>query len=180
MRSAYERNLPALREQLSVQARDLRVERQVVRQATQIPPDGELALLRLLRGERLELLGELCIRIVSAELDASTGGQVTCPHLRPGEECRITVTGDVTDSAGVTTPFTATTDPDRDYTFPAATDPGLLPGLYRLTIAAPGYEDGHVNVTVPMGQVVEATPVALEQSPSIVGTIQARVRVDHT
>lgn len=114
-------------------------------------------------------------RIRGSVRDASTGGQVTCPHLRPDETCEITITGDVTDSNGVTATFEAVTEPDRDYTFPAATDPGLLPGLYRLTISAPGYEDGHVNVTVPMGQVVEATPVALEQSPSIVGTVQARV-----
>ncbi|GEK21456.1 carboxypeptidase regulatory-like domain-containing protein [Cellulomonas xylanilytica] len=114
-------------------------------------------------------------RIRGSVRDASTGGQVTCPNILPGEDCRITVTGDVTDLTGDTRPFTAYTEPDLDYTFPAAADPGLLPGLYRLTISAPGYEDGHVNVTVPLGRVVEATPVALEQSPSIVGTVQARV-----
>lgn len=115
-------------------------------------------------------------RIRGSVRDASTGGQVTCPNIRPDEgPCRITVVGDVTDSTGATRPFTATTDPDRDYTFPQPPDPALLPGLYRLTISAPGYEDGHVNVTVPMGQIVEATPVALELSPSIVGTVQARV-----
>ena len=116
-------------------------------------------------------------RIRGSVRDASTGGQVTCPHLRDDDVggCMITVTGDVADSSGATTRFTATVGPDEDYTFPKPGDPGLLPGLYRLTISAPGYEDGHVNVTVPMGQVVEATTVALEQSPSIVGTIQARV-----
>ena len=85
------------------------------------------------------------------------------------------MTGDVADSSGATNRFTSTAGPDEDYTFPKPGDPGLLPGLYRLTISAPGYEDGHVNVTVPMGQIVEATPVALELSPSIVGTVQARV-----
>ncbi|WP_456786628.1 carboxypeptidase regulatory-like domain-containing protein [Cellulomonas sp. P5_C5] len=124
-----------------------------------IPGDGLIATSRIRGGVR----------------DASDGGQVDCPNIRPGEECRITVTGDVTDAAGVTRSYVAYTDPDRDYTFPASTDPGLLPGLYRLTIAAPGYEDGHVNVTVAMGRVVEATPVALERSPSIIGTVQARV-----
>ena len=116
-------------------------------------------------------------RIRGSVRDASTGGQITCPHLRDDDVggCVITVAGDVADSSGAVTRFTATVGPDEEYTFPKPGDPGLLPGLYRLTISAPGYEDGHVNVTVPMGQVVEATTVALEQSPSIVGTIQARV-----
>ncbi|KQR12095.1 carboxypeptidase regulatory-like domain-containing protein [Cellulomonas sp. Leaf334] len=116
-------------------------------------------------------------RIRGSVRDASTGGQVTCPHLRDDDVggCIITVTGDVADASGATTRFTATVGPDEEYTFPTPGDPGLLPGLYRLTISAPGYENGHVNVTVPMGQVIEATTVALEQSPSIVGTIQARV-----
>ena len=120
-----------------------------------IPGDGLVATSRIRGGVR----------------DASTGGQITCPNLREaeGEVCEITVT----ESSGAYT--AVTTDRDRDYTFPASGDRGLLPGLYRLTISAPGYEDGHVNVSVPMGQVVEATTVALEQSPSLVGTVQARV-----
>lgn len=108
--------------------------------------------------------------------DASTGGQITCPNIFPGETCEVTVTGVTKDETGTTTPIEVRADPDTDYQFPnPALSSGLLPGLYRLTIAAPGYEPGHVNVTVPMGQVVEATTVALEQSPSVVGTVQAHV-----
>jgi hypothetical protein len=110
-------------------------------------------------------------RITGKVLDASTGGQITCPNLRPGESCVLTVTGTV---AGTGVTATAP-DPDQAYYFPERGAPGLLPGFYRLTISAPGYEDGHVNVSVPMGQMVEAATVALEQSPSIVGTVQARV-----
>src|SRR5262249_47464177 len=47
----YERKLPALGEQLLMQARDVAVQRQVVRQATQIPSDRGLLLTALLRGE---------------------------------------------------------------------------------------------------------------------------------
>ena len=125
-----------------------------------IPGDGLIATSRIRGGVR----------------DASTGGQITCPNMPPPSEvCEITVTGDVTDASGVTTRSRRRPDPTGTTRSRQPGDPGLLPGLYRLTISAPGYEDGHVNVTVPMGQVVEATPVALEQSPSIVGTVQARV-----
>ena len=51
-------------------ARDVVVEGQVVRHTAQIPPDCELAPVGLLRGERLELDGELCARVVVSELDA--------------------------------------------------------------------------------------------------------------
>ncbi len=108
--------------------------------------------------------------------DASTGGQITCPYKLTTETCDVTVTGKITDAAGVTTTHVVVNpDPDNDYRWPDNTVSGLLPGLYRLTIEAPGYEPGHVNVTVPMGQEVEATTVALEQSPSIIGTVQAHI-----
>lgn len=110
--------------------------------------------------------------------DASTGGQITCPDGPKGEPCIITISAEVKDPVtGIkSTVSVPHGDPDSDYTFPdKKISSGLLPGFYRLTISAPGYESGHVNVTVPMGQVVDAAPVALEQSPSIVGTVQARV-----
>lgn len=107
--------------------------------------------------------------------DASTGARLTCPRLLPGETCEITVTTTATDLDGTTRTVQVTADPDDAYQIPATTDEGLYPGQYRLLIEAPGYEPGTVDVTVPMGQVVEAATVALEPSPSIVGSVSARV-----
>ncbi|WP_426594379.1 carboxypeptidase regulatory-like domain-containing protein [Cellulomonas sp. McL0617] len=109
--------------------------------------------------------------------DATTGGQITCPYLLAGEKCAVTVSASVPDASGVKTTVSITNPtPDIDYHFPdSKLTSGLLPGFYRLKIEAPGYEPGFVNVVVPMGQTVDATTVALEQSPSVIGTIQARV-----
>ena len=112
--------------------------------------------------------------------DARTNGQITCTNLgvdasgKP-EVCQITVTMTAPAADGSTRTITVTSAPDLEYVIPAPGTTGLLPGLYTLTVSAPGYEPGTVQVKVPMGQTVEAAQVALYPSPSIVGTILTRV-----
>lgn len=111
--------------------------------------------------------------------DARTNGQITCPGLDPdaGETCEVTVTMQAADLSGATRTLTVTSAPDLEYQIPAADDPdgGLLPGLYTLTVSAPGYEPTTVQVQVPMDAVVRAAQVALFPSPSLVGTVLTRV-----
>ncbi|HWJ85090.1 MAG TPA: carboxypeptidase-like regulatory domain-containing protein, partial [Cellulomonas sp.] len=109
--------------------------------------------------------------------DASTGARLTCPNLLDGEKCQLTVTTTVQLPGQNPKTITVTSDPDTPYELPRAGDGGLYPGLYHLTLKAPGYEPGTVDVTVPMGQVVEAATVALYPSPSIVGSVAARIGV---
>jgi hypothetical protein len=106
--------------------------------------------------------------ILGRVTDATTGAKITCPHLLASETCAVTVTSP--QIAG-----TVTSDPDTQYQIPGKSAQGLLPGRYSLTITAPGYEPGHVDVTVPMGQTVEAATVALVPSPSVTGIVLARV-----
>lgn len=112
--------------------------------------------------------------------DARTNGQITCTNLgvdpsgKP-EVCQITATMTAPAPDGSTRTITVTAAPDLEYVIPAPGTTGLLPGLYTVTVSAPGYEPGTVKVKVPMGQTVEAAQVALYPSPSVVGTILARV-----
>lgn len=103
--------------------------------------------------------------------DASTGARLQCPQLLPGETCQATITATAT---GTTLP-PVTADPDTPYVVPGPGSTGLLPGRYTLTITAPGYVPGHVDVVVPMGQTVEAATVGLYPAPSIEGMVLARV-----
>ncbi len=114
-------------------------------------------------------------RIRGRVSDARTNGQITCPGIDPGEVCEVTASMTAQAMDGSTRNISVTVAPDLEYTIPAAGDEGLLPGLYTLTISAPGYESGEVKVQVPMGQTVVASQVALYPSPSIVGTILTRV-----
>ncbi|GEL95056.1 carboxypeptidase regulatory-like domain-containing protein [Cellulomonas composti] len=116
--------------------------------------------------------------IVGRVTDAATGGRIECPHPRPGEKCEVTVTTLARSSAGTRT-ITTTAGPDDPYTLPDDGS-GLYPGLYRLTISAPGYEDGHVEVRVAMDQDVEAATVPLYPSPSINGSVSPRIGVVST
>ena len=112
--------------------------------------------------------------------DARTNGQITCSNLgldpsgKP-EVCQITVTMTAPAADGSTRTISVTAAPDLEYVIPAPGDVGLLPGLYTLTVAVPGYEPGTVKVKVPMGETVEAAQVALYPSPSVLGTILTRV-----
>ncbi|WP_448071457.1 carboxypeptidase regulatory-like domain-containing protein [Georgenia yuyongxinii] len=115
-------------------------------------------------------------RIQGRVSDATTNGQITCPSDVAAADCVITVEMKAQDGEdGSTRDITVTTAPDLEYTIPAADGTGLLPGLYTLTISAPGYEAGEVRVQVPMGETAQASPVALYRSPSITGVIAARV-----
>lgn len=115
--------------------------------------------------------------IVGRVADASTSGQITCPVLPPGETCLITATTTAVSADGTHRTIVVETTPDEPYRLPAVGEEGLLPGRYVVTITAPGYEPGRVTVTVPMGTEAEAATVALVPSPSLIGTVQARVGV---
>ncbi|QIK83055.1 carboxypeptidase regulatory-like domain-containing protein [Sanguibacter sp. HDW7] len=113
-------------------------------------------------------------RVRGRAVDARTNGQITC-SATVAEECLVTATITTTNPDGTPRTVRVTTAPDLEYTIPAADEPGLAPGLYTVTLSAPGYEPGTVRVEVPMGRTVTATNVALYPSPSVVGTVQARV-----
>jgi hypothetical protein len=124
---------------------------------------ADLSLTRLLGGGLTS-----SSYVVGRVTDATTGAKITCPHLLASEQCVVTVTSPQIRG-------TATSDPDTQYQIPGKLEQGLLPGRYSLTVSAPGYEPGHVDVTVAMGQTVEAATVALVPSPSITGIVLARV-----
>ncbi|SEE66076.1 carboxypeptidase regulatory-like domain-containing protein [Ruania alba] len=108
--------------------------------------------------------------------DFTTGGSITCPVLTEGEECRVTAEVRAVDIDGQSHLLSTAVAPDADYTLPQDSDTvtGLLPGRYVVTITAPGYEPGEVEVTVPMATEVQAETVALIPSPSLTGSVQAR------
>ncbi|QOR70355.1 carboxypeptidase regulatory-like domain-containing protein [Ruania alkalisoli] len=108
--------------------------------------------------------------------DFTTGDRITCPVLADGEACQITAEVRVTDIDGRSHLLSTTVAPDAEYTLPPDSDTvtGLLPGRYVVTITAPGYEPGEVEVTVPMATEVQAETVALIPSPSLTGSVQAR------
>jgi len=131
-------------------------------------------VLRRLEGAGLVSTSQIRGRVT----DAATGGRITCPHLRADEEtCELTVTATFVEPDGTERTERAVAEPDEPYELPATGRRGLFPGRYTLELTAPGYEPGRVQVTVPMGQVVEAATVALQPSPSVVGTVAARVGV---
>lgn len=113
-------------------------------------------------------------RIRGRAVDARTNGQVSC-SASTTEACLVTARLTAVAADGTTRTLAVTTTPDLEYTIPAAGEPGLLPGLYEVALSVPGYEPGTVRVEVPMGRTVTATNVALYPSPSVVGTVQARV-----
>lgn len=114
-------------------------------------------------------------RIRGRASDARTNGQIDCVALAPGEECLVTVSLTAQDPDGTQRQVTVTSEPDLEYVIPAADDTGLLPGLYELTVSAPGYESSSVKVNVPMAQTVSAGQVALFPSPSLSGTVLTRI-----
>ena len=71
----------------------------------------------------------------------------------------------------------ATSSPAEDYLLPAREDtahPGLVPGLYTVTLTAPGYEPGTVNVQVGQGQVAPAPLATLVPLGMITGRLTTR------
>lgn len=129
-------------------------------------------VLRRIPGDGLVATASITGRVV----DASTGGQITCPILMEGQDCLVTASVIAEDVEGVSRTITSTAEPDDPYRLPAtgASVNGLLPGRYVVTLTAPGYEPGTVTVTVPMGAEAEAADVALEPSPSLTGAVLPR------
>jgi hypothetical protein len=131
--------------------------------------------------------------------DARSGGPLSCdqaddydPLLPPGSKanldlCKINVGVDVSQHAvevacapgGAANPLIVCgVDPSQEYTVPSIDllpITGLLPGLHRVVVSAPGYESGAVDVQVPLGATVEAPQLALYPSATVVGTVNATV-----
>jgi hypothetical protein len=129
--------------------------------------------------------------------DARSGGPLSCdqadaydPLLPPGSQanldlCKINVGVDVSQHAvavacapgGAANPLIVCgVDPSQEYTVPSIDllpVTGLLPGLHRVVVSAPGYESSAVDVQVPLGGTVEAPQLALYPSATVVGTINA-------
>jgi len=114
-------------------------------------------------------------RIRGRASDARTNGQIDCGPLPAGQECLVTVSLTAQAADGTQRQVSVTTEPALEYLVPGTDDTGLLPGLYELTVSAPGYESSTVKVNVPMGQTVSAGQVALFPSPSLTGTVLARI-----
>lgn len=107
--------------------------------------------------------------------DARTNGQLDCAGLTTSEPCLVTTTLTAQNADGTQRVVSVTSDPNAEYLIPAAEDQGLLPGLYVLEVSAPGYEPSSIRVSVPMDTTVTAGQVALFPSPSLTGTVLARV-----
>ncbi|SDC59807.1 Carboxypeptidase regulatory-like domain-containing protein [Sanguibacter gelidistatuariae] len=107
--------------------------------------------------------------------DARTNGQLDCTGQAAGEQCLVTTTLTAQNLDGTQRLVSVTSDPNTEYLIPAAGEVGLLPGLYVLEMSAPGYEESTVRVSVPMDTTVTAGQVALYPSPSLTGTVIARV-----
>ncbi|WP_420121035.1 carboxypeptidase regulatory-like domain-containing protein [Nakamurella sp.] len=120
--------------------------------------------------------------------DSRTGGDLTCDRaVDPTVPCVITASV----SVPAIDPNTGRIDPNRppetvsaqagpgeNYVLPAVDDPlhpGLVPGLYTVTITAPGYEPGQVSVQVPQGATMSAAPVSLVPLSLITGRLTTRV-----
>ncbi len=120
--------------------------------------------------------------------DSRTGGDLTCDRaVDPTVPCVITASV----SVPAIDPNTGRIDPNRppetvtsqaapgeNYVLPAVDDPahpGLVPGLYTVTVTAPGYEPGQVSVQVPQGATMSAAPVSLVPLSLITGRLTTRV-----
>jgi hypothetical protein len=120
--------------------------------------------------------------------DSRTGGDLTCDRaIDPTVPCIITAsvsvpaidpnTGRIDPNAPPQT-VTSQALPTENYVLPAPDDPdhpGLVPGLYTVTITAPGYEPGEVSVQVPQGATMSAAPVSLVPLSLITGRLTTRV-----
>lgn len=120
--------------------------------------------------------------------DSRTGGDITCDRaIDPTVPCIITAsvsvpaidpnTGRIDPNLPPET-VTSQANPGENYVLPAPDDPdhpGLVPGLYTVTITAPGYEPGEVSVQVPQGATMSAEPVSLVPLSLIAGRLTTRV-----
>lgn len=120
--------------------------------------------------------------------DSRTGGDLTCDRaVDPTVPCVITAsvsvpaidpnTGRIDPNRPPET-VTAQASPGENYVLPAPDDPdhpGLVAGLYTVTVTAPGYESGQVSVQVPQGATMSAAPVSLVPLSLIAGRLTTRV-----
>ncbi len=139
------------------------------------------ANLNLATGSQNELPTTSHIR--GQVVDARTQGKIDCDRaVEDHPNCQLTATVTaVTDTSGNTTKtstLTTTVPPGEEYVLPSLSDTahhGIAPGLYTVTLSAPGYENNSVLVQVPQGQTVEAPQVALEPLGIISGTVSAKI-----
>jgi len=120
-------------------------------------------------------------------VDSRTGGPLTCDRTAvhiADKDCVATVTvttpKDPTDPSKGNVTYTATSTAALSYvyTVPSLDDPhhvGLPPGLYTVTVSAPGYETTTTHVQVAQGQMAPAPQVSLPALGIISGTITTRV-----
>ncbi|MDP9168583.1 MAG: carboxypeptidase-like regulatory domain-containing protein, partial [Actinomycetota bacterium] len=115
----------------------------------------------------------------------SPSGTLTCPTgTAPGADCHLTFS--LSDSAGnsvfistasKTGPFSLTPTVNPSTVGPTGyslwANPGLTPGLYRLTIGSTGFLPATVSVRVPLNTAVAAPQVNLFPANTISGTIDA-------
>ncbi len=120
-------------------------------------------------------------------VDSRTGGSLTCDRTAvpiAADTCVATITvtapADPADSSKGTVTYTATSTAALNYlyTVPSLDDPrhpALPPGLYTVTVSAPGYETSTTHVQVAQGQTAPAPTVSLPALSIISGTITTRV-----
>lgn len=120
-------------------------------------------------------------------VDSRTGGPLTCDRAVvpvSAADCVATVTvsapKDPTDESKGTVTYTTTATAALNfvYTIPNldATPPvGLPPGLYTVTVSAPGYETTLTHVQVAQGQTVPAPQASMPALGIISGTITTRI-----
>ena len=125
-------------------------------------------------------------RIRGRAVDSRTQGAVNCDRSATAvapKNCLVTASTLVPldpskGTAGGTEPIDSVSDNAGNYTLPSVSDkkhPGLVAGLYQVTLAAPGYESTKITVQVAQGQTVPAPQVSLSPLGLITGTITTHV-----
>lgn len=117
----------------------------------------------------------------------SPSGTLVCPGI-PQKDCRVTLTLHGSDGGGIDTrttpsgPFVASPTAPASTTGPTAytlnARAGLPPGIYHLTVGAPGFLTSTVTVRVPANTVAQAPQVALFPANSVSGNLSARDPLD--
>jgi len=120
-------------------------------------------------------------------VDSRSSGPLTCDRSLTtvsASDCVATVTvtapKDPADSSKGTVTYTSTATAALNYvyTIPDLNDPdhaGLPPGLYTVTVKAPGYEDTITHVQVAQGQTMPAPAASMPPLGIISGTVTTRV-----
>lgn len=138
-----------------------------------------------------DMSGELpaTSRIRGQVVDSRASGPLTCdraPLAVAPEDCVATISTQVPRDASDlskgsrTVSVTTTAALDYVYTLPGPDDTesaGLPPGLYKLTVSAPGYEASTVNVQVGQGVTVPVPPTSLPVLGMISGAISTRMGI---